>query len=126
MLHVGSGLRWPRMGVVTAEPRAAGRLWYFDLTADQRKAFWAAYLGWTLDGFDYYILSLLLVDVQRRPPYATGQRGFRPARGTADRSLLTTIVPAVPAPNTRSRPITPHLRPHPRYPRPYLMAAPEP
>ena len=32
---------------------------------DQRKAFWAAYLGWTLDGFDYYILSLLLVDVQR-------------------------------------------------------------
>ena len=38
---------------------------YFDLTADQRKAFWAAYLGWTLDGFDYYILSLLLVDVQR-------------------------------------------------------------
>lgn len=53
------------MDVVTAEPRAAGRLWYFDLTADQRKAFWAAYLGWTLDGFDYYILSLLLVDVQR-------------------------------------------------------------
>jgi SHS family lactate transporter-like MFS transporter len=53
------------MDVVTAEPRAGGRLWYFDLTADQRKAFWAAYLGWTLDGFDYYILSLLLVDVQR-------------------------------------------------------------
>jgi SHS family lactate transporter-like MFS transporter len=41
------------------------RLWYLDLTSDQRKAFWAAYLGWTLDGFDYYILSLVLVDVQR-------------------------------------------------------------
>ena len=50
---------------VTAEPTPPGRLWYHDLTPDQRKAFWAAYLGWTLDGFDYYILSLLLVDVQR-------------------------------------------------------------
>lgn len=50
---------------VMAEPRPIGRIWYFDLSPDQRKAFWAAYLGWTLDGFDYYILSLLLVDVQR-------------------------------------------------------------
>ena len=50
---------------VTAEPTPPSRLWYHDLTPDQRKAFWAAYLGWTLDGFDYYILSLLLVDVQR-------------------------------------------------------------
>ena len=50
---------------VTAEARPAGRIWYHDLSPDQRKAFWAAYLGWTLDGFDYYILSLLLVDVQR-------------------------------------------------------------
>jgi MFS transporter, SHS family, lactate transporter len=50
---------------VTAEPTSPSRLWYHDLTLDQRKAFWAAYLGWTLDGFDYYILSLLLVDVQR-------------------------------------------------------------
>jgi SHS family lactate transporter-like MFS transporter len=43
----------------------SSRIWYHDLSPDQRKAFWAAYLGWTLDGFDYYILSLLLVDVQR-------------------------------------------------------------
>jgi MFS transporter, SHS family, lactate transporter len=50
---------------VVAEARPMGRFWYFDLSPDQRKAFWAAYLGWTLDGFDYYILSLLLVDVQR-------------------------------------------------------------
>ena len=50
---------------VLAEARPIGRIWYFDLSPDQRKAFWAAYLGWTLDGFDYYILSLLLVDVQR-------------------------------------------------------------
>jgi MFS transporter, SHS family, lactate transporter len=49
----------------TVGPTAARRFWYRDLSRDQRKAFWAAYLGWTLDGFDYYILSLLLVDVQR-------------------------------------------------------------
>jgi SHS family lactate transporter-like MFS transporter len=48
-----------------AGPAAARRFWYRDFAPDQRKAFWAAYLGWTLDGFDYYILSLLLVDVQR-------------------------------------------------------------
>ena len=45
---------------VTAEAQPTGRIWYFDLSLDQRKAFWAAYLGWTLDGFDYYILSCLL------------------------------------------------------------------
>ncbi|HEY7687286.1 MAG TPA: MFS transporter, partial [Dongiaceae bacterium] len=50
---------------VIAEAQPRGQIWYFDLSPDQRKAFWAAYLGWTLDGFDYYILSLLLVDVQR-------------------------------------------------------------
>jgi len=50
----------------TARDAAPGsRFWYWELTPDQRKAFWAAYLGWMLDGFDYYILSLLLVDVQR-------------------------------------------------------------
>jgi SHS family lactate transporter-like MFS transporter len=50
---------------VTAEDAPSGRIWYYDLSLDQRRAFWASYLGWTLDGFDYYILSLLLVDVQR-------------------------------------------------------------
>ena len=50
---------------VTAEATSSRRIWYYELSPDQRKAFWAAYLGWTLDGFDYYILSLLLVDVQR-------------------------------------------------------------
>jgi SHS family lactate transporter-like MFS transporter len=45
--------------------QAPARFWYRDLSPDQRKAFWAAYLGWTLDGFDFYILSLLLVHVQQ-------------------------------------------------------------
>ena len=39
--------------------------WYREITADQRKAFLAAYLGWVLDGFDFYILTFLLTDIQR-------------------------------------------------------------
>ena len=52
----------PTTAINTGSPR---RFWYFELTRDQRNAFWAAYLGWTLDGFDYSIVSFLLVDIQR-------------------------------------------------------------
>ena len=39
--------------------------WHRDVTADQWKAFAAAFLGWMLDGFDYTILLLLLGDIQQ-------------------------------------------------------------
>src|SRR5438132_12527750 len=39
--------------------------WYGELTTDQTKAFLGAYLGWVLDGFDFYILTFLLADIQR-------------------------------------------------------------
>ena len=39
--------------------------WWRDVTADQWKAFFAAYLGWVLDAFDFTILTFLLVDIQR-------------------------------------------------------------
>ncbi len=35
------------------------------LTADQRSAFLAAYLGWTLDAFDYFILVFVVKDIAR-------------------------------------------------------------
>jgi SHS family lactate transporter-like MFS transporter len=35
------------------------------LTPEQRRAFLAAFLGWMLDGFDYTILTFVLVDIQR-------------------------------------------------------------
>src|SRR6202163_1729570 len=35
------------------------------LSSDQRRAFFAAFLGWLLDGFDYTILTFILVDIQR-------------------------------------------------------------
>ena len=39
--------------------------WWREVTADQWKAFFAAYLGWVLDAFDFTILTFLLVDIQR-------------------------------------------------------------
>src|SRR4030095_8107346 len=48
----------------TASPRPQGA-WYRDVTPTQWKAFIGAYLGWVLDGFDFTILTFLLVDVQR-------------------------------------------------------------
>jgi len=39
-------------------------MWWRDLTSEQRRAFLAAYLGWLLDGFDYYMLAFLILDVQ--------------------------------------------------------------
>jgi SHS family lactate transporter-like MFS transporter len=46
----------------TARPAGA---WYRDVTTAQWKAFIGAYLGWVLDGFDFTILTFLLVDIQR-------------------------------------------------------------
>jgi SHS family lactate transporter-like MFS transporter len=46
------------------ETRPAGA-WYRDVTRDQWMAFVGSYFGWVLDGFDYTILTFLLVDVQR-------------------------------------------------------------
>jgi len=58
------------MAHVSVEPRApldpgpAGA-WWREVTRTQWMAFIGSYLGWTLDGFDYTILTFLLVDVQR-------------------------------------------------------------
>src|SRR5437763_7301183 len=47
-----------------ASPRATGA-WYRDVTATQWKAFLGAYMGWVLDGFDFTIVTFLLVDIRR-------------------------------------------------------------
>ncbi len=46
----------------SAHPRGA---WYREVTPTQWKAFIGAYMGWVLDGFDFTILTFLLVDIQR-------------------------------------------------------------
>lgn len=39
--------------------------WYREVTADQWRAFSACFLGWVLDGFDFTILTFILVDIER-------------------------------------------------------------
>jgi SHS family lactate transporter-like MFS transporter len=39
--------------------------WYRTVTSDQWLAFWATMSGWVLDAFDYNILAIILLDIQR-------------------------------------------------------------
>ena len=41
-----------------------GRSTFRDITRIQWNAFFAAFLGWALDGFDFSILSFLLIDIE--------------------------------------------------------------
>src|SRR6266542_6338981 len=54
----------PSVADVAVDSRAA-EPWYRQLTGEQWKAFLGCYLGWVLDGFDFTILTFLLVDIQR-------------------------------------------------------------
>ena len=38
--------------------------WYLEVTADQWRAFFACFMGWVLDGFDFTILTFILVDLE--------------------------------------------------------------
>jgi MFS transporter, SHS family, lactate transporter len=38
--------------------------WYRQVDATQWRAFWATFLGWMLDGFDFTILTFILIDIQ--------------------------------------------------------------
>src|SRR5205823_1638891 len=35
------------------------------LTRDQKRAFVATFLGWTFDGFDFTVLTFILIDIQK-------------------------------------------------------------
>jgi len=51
--------------VAAARSVQSTRPWYVDVTREQWRVFGASYLGWVLDGFDFTILTFLLVDIQR-------------------------------------------------------------
>jgi SHS family lactate transporter-like MFS transporter len=51
--------------IVEAEaPLQPAGPWYRQVNATQWRAFWATYLGWVLDGFDFTILTFILIDIQ--------------------------------------------------------------
>jgi MFS transporter, SHS family, lactate transporter len=39
--------------------------WYSQVTRDQWRAFWAVFLGWIVDAFDFNILTFILIDIQK-------------------------------------------------------------
>jgi MFS transporter, SHS family, lactate transporter len=39
--------------------------WYRQVTREQWRAFFATFLGWVLDGFDFTILTFIVIDIQR-------------------------------------------------------------
>jgi len=47
-----------------AEGSSFGRPWYRQVTREQWWVFGACYLGWTLDGFDFTIITFLLADIR--------------------------------------------------------------
>lgn len=51
------------MSIASAAP--VHKPWYREVSREQWRAFLAAYLGWMLDGFDFTILTFLLVEIQQ-------------------------------------------------------------
>ena len=56
---------WPgigraRMTLATAADTTASRGWYASLDPEGRRAFWAAFLGWGLDAFDFMVFPFAL------------------------------------------------------------------
>ena len=45
------------------EPPAVA--WHAQVSRDQWRAFWAVFLGWVVDAFDFNILAFILIDIQK-------------------------------------------------------------
>ena len=39
--------------------------WYAQVSRDQWRAFWAVFLGWVVDAFDFNMLAFILIDIQK-------------------------------------------------------------
>ena len=50
--------------VVSSEPQST-QPWYREVTRDQWRAFWAVFLGWVVDAFDFNILTFILIDIEK-------------------------------------------------------------
>jgi len=52
-------------GTSPTAPAVTGMPWYRQVGREQWRAFWATFLGWALDGFDFTILTFVIIDIQR-------------------------------------------------------------
>jgi SHS family lactate transporter-like MFS transporter len=48
-----------------SESNAADGPWYRQVNRDQWRAFWAVFLGWVVDSFDFNILTFIVIDIQK-------------------------------------------------------------
>src|SRR5438552_16651470 len=39
--------------------------WYRQVSRDQWRSFWAVFLGWIVDAFDFNILAFILIDIEK-------------------------------------------------------------
>src|ERR1700751_3869212 len=66
--------------------------WYREISHEQWHAFWAAFMGWVGDAFDFNILAFILIDIQKS--FAV-DRALVGALGTV--TLATRALGGVPA-----------------------------
>ena len=62
-----------------ADEQPDTRPWYRQVSRDQWRAFWAVFLGWVVDSFDFNILAFILIDIERE---FTVDRALAGALGT--------------------------------------------
>ena len=75
------------MSVEPSPTRTSELPWYRQVSRDQWRAFWATFLGWVLDGFDFTIITFILIDIQES---FTIDRALAGALGTV--TLLMRLV----------------------------------
>jgi SHS family lactate transporter-like MFS transporter len=50
--------------------------WYRQVSSEQWRAFWATFIGWVVDAFDFNILSFIVLDIQRSFTVNSGLAGL--------------------------------------------------
>ncbi len=69
----------PPLVAVQEDPAPAGP-WFRQVSRDQWRAFWAVFLGWVVDSFDFNILTFILIDIQNSFTVDRGAGRARSAR----------------------------------------------
>jgi SHS family lactate transporter-like MFS transporter len=69
----------PATSLTLDDERAAARPGLRQVTREQWRAFWAVFLGWVVDSFDFNILTFIIIDIQNS---FTVDRGLAGALGT--------------------------------------------
>jgi len=61
---------------VTGLSAASDLPWYRQVSSEQWRAFWATFIGWVVDAFDFNILSFIILDIQRSFTVNSGLAGL--------------------------------------------------